>query len=241
MADKPKTPTRDRRQTIDALRRQQRAQERRKTLLVVGIAAVLSLGLIALTAIPAILNRGNDPANQGPASFGVAAAAASCDPEVTGAAVGVMDHVPEGTVVTYADNPPASGRHETAFLQGRRPFYEASDRPAVEKLVHSLEHGYTIVWYDSTITGDKLQALRDLSVRMTSPEEASTGGKFIVAPWTSADESRGKLPAGKHLALTHWGGNNKDYRQLCGDVSGEAIAAFTARHPASDAPEPNGG
>lgn len=235
MADKANAPTQDRRQTLDALRRQQRSQERRKTLLVVGIAAVLSLGLIALTAIPAILNRADDPANRTPASFGVPAAAASCDPEIAGKPVGSGDHVAEGTVVKYAVNPPTSGRHDGNFIRGARTFYEAADRPSVEKLVHSLEHGYTIVWYDSTVTGDRLEALRGLSERLT--EGGATGTRVIAAPWTAEDEARGTLPPGKHVALSRWG-KDRDFRQYCADVSGEVVEAFTTRHPATDAPEP---
>lgn len=238
MANKAKATSRsDRRATIDALRRQQQAQERRKTILFVGIATVLGLVLIGLTAVPAILRSVNDPTKKAPASFGVPAAAAACDPEISEAPEGSGVHVAEGERVDYAAAPPASGRHDGDFILGARSFYERGDRPAVEKLVHSLEHGYTVAWYDADVTGNQLEALRGLAQRMEN--EPATRGKFIVAPWTGSQENRQGLPDGKNVALTHWGASTA-YRQYCGSVSGEAIAAFASRHPTTDAPEPNG-
>ena len=35
-----------------------------------------------------------------------------------------------------------------------RKFYTEDDRPELEALVHNLEHGYTILWYDETIADD---------------------------------------------------------------------------------------
>ncbi|MDP9397646.1 MAG: DUF3105 domain-containing protein [Actinomycetota bacterium] len=237
MANKAKATSRsDRRATIEAMRRQQQAQERRKTILFVSIAAILGLVLIGLAAVPAILRSVNDPTKKAPASFGVPAAAAACDPTINEAPEGSGEHVPEGERVDYAAAPPASGRHDGDFILGARSFYERGDRPAVEKLVHSLEHGYTVVWYDTDVAGDQIEALRGLAQRMDT--EPAARGKFIVAPWTSSEEGRQALPEGKNVALTHWGATQA-FRQYCGSVSGEAVAAFVQAHPASDAPEPN--
>lgn len=238
MAKKSKSEARDRRATLEAMRRQQQARERRKTMLVVGIASILGLALIALAAVPAVLNRINDPARKAPASFGVAAPAAACEPEVVDTSAGESDHVPSGTRVDYPDFPPSSGRHDGSFLTDPQEFYERGQRPPVEKMVHELEHGYTVVWYGPGVTGQDLETLRDLSKRMGT--EPATRGKFIAAPWEGRAENRGDLPEGKSLALTHWGAGGKAYRQYCGAVSGEAIASFVQRHPSTDAPEPNG-
>ncbi len=250
MADKPKGVTpersggrnrggerRNRRETIEAMRRQQKAKERRKTMLLVALASLIGLALVALAAVPAISKSVNDPKKKAPASFGVAAAAASCDPEIADKPQGVEDHVDAGVRVDYPVSPPSNGRHDGNSLVGARPFYDTGDRPKVEQLVHTLEHGYTILWYDSTVTGDDLEALKGLAERMRV--EAPTAGKFIVAPWTGEAENRPKLPEGKHVAMTHWGAQQA-YRQYCGAVSGEAASAFVQKHPSSDAPEPNG-
>ena len=114
-------------------------------------------------------------------------------------------------------------------------FYTTDDKIPVEKLVHSLEHGHTILWYDSTITGDALKQVQDIANRARTLD--ASRNKFIAAP---LDESRGKLPEGKHVALSHWGGGQaqKVFRQLCGAPSGGAVEAFVKAHPATDAPEP---
>ena len=121
-------------------------------------------------------------------------------------------------------------------------FIDAERRhaPAVERIVHSLEHGYTLLWYDSTITGKDLQAVKDIAKRADA--EKVTTGRFLAVP---LDESRGKLADGKHLALSHWGGapndRTKAFRELCSVPSGEAVGTFVQAHPASAAPEPGGG
>ncbi|WOI45580.1 DUF3105 domain-containing protein [Acidovorax sp. BLS4] len=70
-----------------------------------------------------------------------------------------QNHVPVGTPVDYADAPPAFGAHwneaGVAPAPFAKKFYTDQDRPELEALVHNLEHGYTILWYDSTIAGDK--------------------------------------------------------------------------------------
>jgi hypothetical protein len=103
----------------------------------------------------------------------------------------------------------------------------------VEQLVHNLEHGYTILWYDDTITGAGRSELEDIAA--SAREQSQTRGKFIVAPW---DAERGRLPEGKHVALTHWGAE-QGHRQLCGKVSGAVVEDFVTQYPATDAPEPN--
>jgi hypothetical protein len=105
----------------------------------------------------------------------------------------------------------------------------------MERLVHNLEHGYTIVWYDSTIKGDALQELKDLAVSARSSDQAGPGTKFITSPW---DDAYGKFPSGKHIAMSHWGAADS-HVQLCGKVSGPALDTFMTKYPSTDAPEPN--
>lgn len=226
----------DRRETIEALRREQKRGERRKTLLFVGIAAVLGLALVAAAAVPAILDARNDPAGQALSTFGVAPAEASCDEIEEVEVNGESAHVEDGTDVTYDSAPPVSGEHYNAPAPFSRKFYTAADRPRVESLVHNLEHGYAIVWYDETITGEALTALEGLSER--GPEEQATGGKFIVAPWTEADGEA--FPEGKHVAITRWG-REAGWKQYCGSLSGESVGEFINAHPFTDSPEPNAG
>lgn len=240
MAKSSKQDTRERKARIDALRKEQQRAERRKTLLIVGIAGIVGLGFVAAAAIPIVTNAIDDPAKQAVASFGVPAADASCDDPVTDPAVGGGEHVgpgtqtPDQTTVKYATVPPSSGAHYAIPATFSRKFYTEDDRPRVEELVHNLEHGYTVLWYDDTIEGAELEALRDLSKRVPrDPQNA----KFIVSAW---DPAYGEFPDGKHVALSHWG-KESGYRQLCGKVSGEVVASFMKAYPTTDSPEPNGG
>ncbi|MDO8619636.1 MAG: DUF3105 domain-containing protein [Candidatus Daviesbacteria bacterium] len=54
------------------------------------------------------------------------------------------NHVDEGSKVDYKFNPPTSGDHYASWIT--KGFYE--DPRADGNLVHSMEHGYIIVWYD---------------------------------------------------------------------------------------------
>ena len=55
-------------------------------------------------------------------------------------------HVPEGSPVTYNFNPPTGGDHYASWIT--KGFYGEPRHDG--NLVHSLEHGYIIFWYDCT-------------------------------------------------------------------------------------------
>ena len=67
-----------------------------------------------------------------------------------------------------------------------------------------------------------------------------------MAPWNAA---YGAFPSGQKYALSHWSATTDasgkvtaqaGHRQLCGDLSGEAVKNFVTQFPRTDAPEPNG-
>ncbi len=246
MANKTKkrSETRDRRAKLEEMRRAEKAAERRRNMTFIVVAAVVGLGIIAAAVIP-IINE-NRRTNKPLTDYGVEAAAAQCA-AVTNDPVQSANHVGPGsggdesvTRVSYSTVPPVGGDHFITPAPGTRHFYTAEDRPPVENLVHNLEHGYTVVWYDTTVTGDQLKTLEDLSRRVPKDSDRR---KFIVAAW---DQSYGAFPQGKHIALAHWsrsgsgaGPSGLGHRQLCGQVSGEIIDQFMKQFPFSDAPEPN--
>jgi hypothetical protein len=234
VANKTKQQDRDRRAKIEAMRKADQAKERRKSMIFIGIAVVVGLGLIAAAAVPAYLDNRNDPANKALSSFGVSAADAGCGKPTDDTATGGADHKPDGTVVEYAEVPPSSGAHWAAPAFPAREFYTARDRPEMEQLVHNLEHGYTVLWYDDTIKGAQLAALKDIATSARAKDPVGPNGKFIVSAW---DDAYGDFPSGKHVALSHWGAD-AGHRQLCGKVSGAVVDDFIERYPASDAPEP---
>jgi hypothetical protein len=230
-----KTAEKDRKARVEQLRKAQEAAERRKTLLVVAASVVVIAVLV--TAVVAVIRREQDAKD--PANVGVAVSAASCDAEVTDKTAGTSVHVGPGTdqasktTVEYATVPPSSGEHYVEPAYPSRAFYTASDRPPLENLVHNLEHGYTVVWYAESLPKAQQDELKKISDLIRA--DSKTGGKFIVSAW---DAGRGALPAGKTIAMSHWGAKS-GYRQFCGVVSGAAISDFVAKHPYTDSPEPD--
>ena len=254
MANKTKQQERDRRAKVEAMRKAQQARERRKSMIFVVLAVVLGLGLVAAAAVPAYLQSRNDPANKALAEFGVPAAKADCGEVVSEPATGNNVHEPDGTVVDYDTVPPSSGPHWGAPAFPARAFYTARDRPEMEQLVHNLEHGYTILWYDQTIADDDsaLQVVEDLAGRFDiDPADADAdeydANKFIAAPWNVDDAEDGDdFPGGAHVALTHWAAEGDDaiegqgmgVWQYCDQPSGEAVQEFMDEYPASNTMEP---
>jgi len=236
VANKPKQVERDRRAKVEEMRKAEQARERRKSMLFVLLAVVVGVALIAAVAIPSYLNSRNDPVNKALSSFGVSAANASCDDvETNDAGDNVGKHVADGTVEEYETVPPSFGPHWGQPAFPAREFYTARDRPEMEQLVHNLEHGYTIVWYDDTIKGAELEDLQDIATRARTEDAVGPTGKFVVTAW---DDAYGKFPSGKHIGISHWSAT-EGHVQLCGKVSGAVVQDFIDDFPASDSPEPN--
>lgn len=228
----------DRKARAEEARKQSQRQERLRSMLIIGLAVVIVAGLLTAALIPYIKDqRAKSKLAALPiAALGASPAAAACDPVKTEDASGNGDHVQVGTPITYPDNPPAFGKHWGNFLVGSeiRNFYSPSDRPEVERLVHSLEHGHTIVWYDDSIKPgtSAYQDLKDIA------EKVDPSAYLMVAPWTGSDG--GAFPDGKHVALTHWTGPSKQTGvwEYCSQPSGTVIKDFLNTYPPTDAPEP---
>lgn len=231
----------DRKARVEQMRRQQQARERRRTLLVMGAALVVVVVLVGLVVFAIVdFRRDNPTATAGSLEeVGAAVAAASCDDVISEPAEGVNAHVGPGTSspekerVEYPTAPPSFGEHYPSPQYPASEFYTAEDRPPVEALVHNLEHGYTVVWYEESLPEEQQDQLRRIAELARDLDE--TQGKFLVTAW---DSSYGQFPEGKQVAVSHWGAEN-GYRQYCGAVSGEAIQQFVEDYPSTDSPEPN--
>ena len=240
----------ERRATLERMRAEERSKARRRTALMVAPALVLAVVVGVMVFVQ--FKQASQPQPDALSPIGVSASAAGCQDVETKKAEGNQDHRPEGQSITYTSNPPAAGPHWGQFLFGGqvRKFWTAEDRPPVERLVHSLEHGYTILWYDDTIAQDDKQ-VDELKKIADVFAGSSLSDKFMAAPWTAKDvKERGSdFPEGTHLALTHWsmGGThgNPDGQlgvwQYCGKVSGPAVSSFMEDYPYSDSPEPRAG
>ena len=239
-----KSADRDRKAKIAEMQRQAKAADRRRTLTIVGAAGVV-VALMAGAITYAIVTDDNRVPGGDLSSLGVAASAASCDPVTTDKTVGSGAHVgpgtdkPTETTVKYTTVPPSSGAHYGAPEFPSRQFYTADDSPRIESLVHNLEHGYTVLWYDKAATDKQLATLR--AVAKQANQSKAARDKFIVSAW---DTAYGAFPKGKPFALSHWSAEAGDTkkqtgnRQLCGDVSGAVVNDFITKHPLTSAPEP---
>jgi hypothetical protein len=244
-----KRASQDRKARLAEIQNQQKAKER-KVKAGIGIAlVVLLLGLGGVVAYAV-----NDAKSGQLPNLGVSVAAASCDPATTDSGGGTGEHVgpgtnkPDETSVKYDTVPPSHGPHFATPDVSGRDFYTAADRPPLETLVHNLEHGYTILWYDSTIADDRtamdeIEAIAD----KFSGSSDNMRDKFIAAPWESTDENGAKFPDGQHVAFTHWsaGGTGQTDAakqvgafQYCSAPSGAALEDFMKKYPYFDSPEP---
>jgi len=106
---------------------------------------------------------------------------------------------------SYAVDPPAGGNHLGSGAAGSGVYADASV-PVDGLLVHSLEHGYVVLWHQPGLDPAGLAQLVEL-------QEAS-GNDVIVA-------ERASLPV--PVAATAWG-----HRLLCGAVEPEALERFVA-------------
>ncbi len=102
-------------------------------------------------------------------------------------------HVPAGTSVQYSTNPPAGGQHY-GDSTAHAGIYDTSNVPADGYLVHSLEHGAVILWYNPKIlSSEQINKLKDIFNQ--------TSGKSIMAPRSSMDVSAGLSSWGQVLKL----------------------------------------
>lgn len=245
MAKSDKT---ERRAAVDHLRQQQKRADRRQGIVIVGVCVVVAVLIIGLAAFRPVKEWWDLRAFKDKNIGEVGAPAKVCGDITTKPATGSLQHVAPGTPVIYADAPPAFGEHEEYPDGIERKLYQEDDRPNVEKLVHNLEHGYTILWYDETIADDEAQylELRAIADKLQGGEK-NYRLKFKAVPWTKED---GKpFPKGQHIAFTHWAKESKEKDdknkeqvgvwQYCSEVSGEGLEDFMLRYDYTNSPEPN--
>jgi hypothetical protein len=234
----------DRRAVVEQMRREQERSEKRRTYAIIAACTVVGLVIIGLGAYPLI--KENQASSGDLETIGATAGQAGCQEITTEPAEGVSDHKPVGEKIFYDNAPPAFGPHYPAAAPFGRKFYAEGDRPQVEYLVHNLEHGYTILWYDETVAenDDLLTEVKAIASKFEDSEQFED--KFIAAPWTADDGEA--FPDGTHVALTHWSvgregsgeaGEAKGIWQYCSEPSGEAVADFMEQYPYTDSPEPN--
>jgi hypothetical protein len=161
------------------IRENQKKKQARNRIFIIG-ASILALIIVVVVILVS--------ANNSPVSAGL-----------MGDPVGIpsRDHVPNDTVPgPYLSNPPAGGAHYDTNFPAK--FYQEADLASLPKnpqgyLVHSLEHGYVIFWYNCQAANTDCGTLKQ-TIKKVMDDMGDT--KLIAFPWTDMD-----VP----LAMTSWG------------------------------------
>ena len=187
-------------------RAEARKAARRRNLVTLGIALAVGAGVVLL-----IINERT--VDTGP--LGVSAAQAGCE-EIETITDASREHVDEGTNVDYDESPPMGGSHWP--VPADAVFYSAELEE--ERLVHNLEHGQIVIWYQPDIDDevkDDIETFVDRENDVAIKDGARVG-PMLAAPYPNIDGSF-------TFAMTAW-----EASQSCEEMSSEAIDDFRARY-----------
>jgi hypothetical protein len=146
--------------------------------------------------------------------------AAACNVRFSTETIVPSNHVPEGTAITYAANPPTSGPHYPSWAN-----FQEFDRPVpYPYLVHSMEHGALVLLYKCTgpdaapECATRVETLR--AVRRTMAADLTcdltTSVRVVIAPNPDLDAP---------LVIAAWG---VTYRADC--LERRSITDFAKSH-----------
>ena len=160
-------------------REQSRARQRRQKWINYGIGG--GIALVILVILGVAISQGAKPEAG----------------EVVAIPAGYENHVEIGTPLIYPSNPPAGGLHyANEFENG---FYDESNLPnrpgdMAGYLVHNLEHGYVIFWYNCAKLDES--ACNNLKSQIKTVMDAKNNFKLVAIPWKSIETP---------LVMTSWG------------------------------------
>jgi hypothetical protein len=204
----------------------ERKAERRKRMRLVGGALVV-LGIVAAVALVVLLQpESSDLPDEAEllSQADAAAERAECTPienvgpyqpeSNDGAHIGTeTGPVEMPPLDTYPSTPPASGPH-AQVTQGSG-LYDSP--PPLDQVIHSLEHGAVVIWYDPALDGPELQRIKDFYADQDH---------VLVAPYDYSDQgAAGQLPPGVGMSIVAW-----HFQQECADPSLPVAAAFVDTH-----------
>ncbi|MDN5743661.1 MAG: DUF3105 domain-containing protein [Nocardioidaceae bacterium] len=251
MAKPTKSEQSDRRKVVDNIRRKQKRADKRQGRVILGVCILVALVIVGAAAYNPVKTAFEKARYSGKSLDEIGATASACQKIFEKDATGSGEHVQEDVQIKYPDAPPAFGKHwnvnGVAPVPQAQRYYTADTRPELEALVHNLEHGYTLLWYDKSVAKDAGQIAAIKAMADTLDANDTNGRlKFKAVPWTDTDakEAGGKnFPKGQHIALTHWRVDPKTQKQhgawqYCSEPSGEALSDFMKKYPFTDAPEP---
>lgn len=119
-------------------------------------------------------------------------------------------HVEPGSEIDYAQSPPLSGDHWGHAVDAG--FY--AETPELPPLVHTLEHGAVVIYYDPANMTPEAEA----SLRAWASNHQDRWASIVVAP------NPNENPKGDYV-LTAW-----THRLVLDDYNAEAVRAFAAEY-----------
>ena len=119
---------------------------------------------------------------------------------------------------TYPSTPPASGPHADFTLPAG--VYDSS--PDIGGLIHSLEHGGTVVWYSPDAPQEQVDAI----TAFYAQSDPVGQDRVMVAPY-DYEGPGGQIPDGVQMALISW-----HRLQTCATPSLEVAFDFTSQYSA---------
>lgn len=239
----------ERQKVIDDIRKKQAGSERWRGYIVVGVCVAIALAIVGAASWQRVADAFFESKYDDKPLAEIGSPASVCQDVTTQKATGNQEHVPTGSKIDYTDAPPAFGPHYNEAGVAPVPidqrFFDEDDRPALGNLIHNSEHGYTLLWYDTTADEDSDQMAQiEAIAKYFDANDTNYRLKFKAVPWTAEDEqSIGEFPDGQHIAFTHWTAEGKQQLgvwQYCSAPSGEALETFMRDYPYTDAPEPYG-
>ena len=246
----------DRQAVIDEIRKKQKGAEKRRGYAIVGVCSLVALLIVVAAAYRPVKNWWDLRQFKDIDLASIGAPASVCDKVTTKPADGNQQHVPARTAGHLHDR--AAGVRLALERAGRRPPRRSTgsstptnDRPELEALVHNLEHGYTILWYDDSIAddGDELTVIDGIADKFRSDSD-NLRYKFIAAPWTSdGREGERQVPrrharrvlalVGRRLRRERHRPSRSASSSTAAQPSGEALKDFMLKYPYTDSPEPD--
>lgn len=135
------------------------------------------------------------------------------------------EHIQEGTAGSgYASVPATSGPHWSS-ADSPGPWGVYQNAQPQERMIHNLEHGGIVIWYQpAKLDADGLAALTSFVTQQVATERF----KVILTPWGGADFNH-------PIAVTGW-----DWLLYLDTADIDAVGGFVDAHY-GDAPEPFGG
>jgi Protein of unknown function (DUF3105) len=184
-------------------REQERKAAQRRNLITIGVAAVVAILVVGL-----IVQQRNAPAADA-ADFGVSASEAGCLPIEHFKPLKGIHVVPGQPHAQYNSVPPTSGPHYAQPLGPIDPgYYSVAQIP--EKVVHNLEHGNIVIWYNPNapeqVTSDIRAAVNEVP------------GYTVAVPYNN-------LKPGYDVAITAWA-----QLQFCKQISKQVVDDFRTKY-----------